>query len=446
MKSIVWTPLLLAVSSLASGAESPVTVLEQTKALCRDYSAGFVHPEIELAYGKRINGPRGIGALESVEAVANLTVHGEHRPWGYGSGIEDLAYQNGMLIYALCDAEAATGEPLFAEMAQRAFRGLKRMSTISPVSGFIPRGPHPADGKTYYPDSSLDQHSLYVCGLWRFHNSRLSSPENKQWIEEMIVKVTRRLEKNHWSFLVEDDSRPSQAGGDMLPMRPAQAALLLAMLAVTHQVTGDSHWLDLYDRFGSEEGGRRWKLLAKEDDPKRPARYNNFSNQDMLRTETLRRIEPDPDRRGVLRRRIVRTAEGMLTSSYFKQWTRMWLMSESWAPGASDEVANAYLKPLGINLESEVTVMDMWQRFNQDLLSPEMLPGQRNRYEPMTLAVPALVWQIALLSQDPGLIRQVRPAVEEMFERVDFDRIDLGWTYNYAVLAALWNVAGLTRG
>lgn len=49
MKSIVWTPLLLAVSSLASGAESPVTVLEQTKALCRDYSAGFVHPEIELA-------------------------------------------------------------------------------------------------------------------------------------------------------------------------------------------------------------------------------------------------------------------------------------------------------------------------------------------------------------------------------------------------------------
>ena len=80
-------------------------------------------------------------------------------------------------------------------------------------------------------------------------------------------------------------------------------------------------------------------------------------------------------------------------------------------------MANAYLKPLGLTLDSEVTVMDMWKRFHQDLLSPEMLPGQRNRYEPITLAVPAMVWQIALLSQDPPLIRQVRPAVEEMFER-----------------------------
>ena len=119
----------------------------------------------------------------------------------------------------------------------------------------------------------------------------------------------------------------------------------------------------------------------------------------------------------------------------------MWLMSETWTPGASDEVANAYLKPLGLTLESEVTVMDLWKRFNQDLVSPEMLPGQRNRYEPITLAVPAMVWQIALLSQDPQLVRQVRPAVEEMFERVAFERIDLGWAYNYAVLAALWNVA-----
>jgi hypothetical protein len=158
--------------------------LERTKSLCRGYTEGFVHPILELAYGKRLNGPRGIAVLESVEAVAQRTVHGELRPWGYGSGIEDLAYQNGMLIYALCDAEAATGEPLFAEMARRAFRGLKRMSTISPVSGFVPRGPHPADGKTYYPDSSLDQHSLYVCGLWRYHDSRLATAEERQWIAQ----------------------------------------------------------------------------------------------------------------------------------------------------------------------------------------------------------------------------------------------------------------------
>jgi hypothetical protein len=39
------------------------------------------------------------------------------------------------------------------------------------------------------------------------------------------------------------------------------------------------------------------------------------------------------------------------------------------------------------------------------------------------------------------MILQVRPAVHEMFDRVDFQQIDLGWAYNYAVLAALWDVA-----
>jgi hypothetical protein len=166
----------------------------------------------------------------------------------------------------------------------------------------------------------------------------------------MIVQVLQRFEKNNWSFLTEDDSAPSHAGGDMLPMRPAPAALLLALLAAAHQVTADKHWLELYSRFGNEEHGKRWKLLAQDDDPQRPPRYNNFTNQDMLRTETLRRIESDRARKAILRRRIERTAEGMLKSSYLKQWNRMWLMSETWTPGDSDEVANAYLQPPGVEL------------------------------------------------------------------------------------------------
>ncbi len=171
MKLLVWILVLLATPSLVGAADSARVQLERTQSLCRGYTEGFVHPALELAYGKRLNGPRGSEVLESVEAVAKRTVHGELRPWGYGSGIEDLAY---------------------------------------------------------YSDSSLDQHSLYVCGLWRYYNSPLATAEEKPWIARMIVQVLRRFEKNNWSFLTEDDSAPSHAGGDMLPMRPTPAALLLA--------------------------------------------------------------------------------------------------------------------------------------------------------------------------------------------------------------------------
>jgi len=155
LASLLLAPL--AALNAAEHAHSDTHLLERTQALCRGYTEGFVSPATDLAYGKRLNGPRGIAVLEKPEEVAQGRVQGEHRPWGYGSGIEDPAYQTGMLLFALCDAEETTGDVYFAELARRVFRGLKRMSTISPVEGFVPRGPHPADGKSYYRDSSLNR-------------------------------------------------------------------------------------------------------------------------------------------------------------------------------------------------------------------------------------------------------------------------------------------------
>jgi hypothetical protein len=415
---------------------------ERTKALCRSYVEGFVSPATDLVYGKRLNGPRGLAVLESPAEIANGRVGGEQRPYGYGSGIEDTAYQTGMLLFALCDAEEATGDPYFAELARRAFRGLERMSTLSPVEGFVPRGPHPADGKTYYRDSSLDQHSLYVCGLWRYHRSRLASPAEKESIRAIIGKVIRRLEKAQWIIKVEDGSAPSKAGGSMLLWEPRTAALLLMMLAAAHDVTGDAHWKDEYDRFSGEQDGRRWALLAKEIDRSRERRYTLFMNQHALRVETLRRIEPSAERKAVLRRHLEATAEDMLAAPYFRAWRSLdWIGEESWEDASKKEVANAYLQPLGVTLDSPVTVMDLWRKFDLNRVSPPALRGRRNRYEPIALATPAMVWQIALLSRKPELIRQVQPVVCEMLERVDFNRIDLGWASNYAILVALWNVA-----
>ncbi len=419
-------------------------LLDRVKQLCRSYTEGFVHPATDLAYGKRLNGPRGIAVLESPAEIAKGNVRGEYRPWGYGSGIEDLAYHNGMLLFALCDAEQSTGDPFFAEMARRAFRGLRGMSTLSKAEGFVPRGPHP-DGKSYYPNSSRDQHSLYVCGLWRYHRSRLASETDRQWIGEMVAKVLRRLERDGWSFQVEDGSMAAHAGGSMLKPEPTTAALLLMMLAAAHDLTGDAHWKEAYDRFGSEEDGRRWTLLARRidrsRDPRRP-RWTLFNNQDALRTETLRRIEASDERRTILRGRIADMAQDMLSAPYFRSWRRLdWIGDEPADTAEADAVANTYLKPLGLSVESSATVMDLWKHYDPNRTPTATLGRRSNRYEPILLATPAMVWQIALLSESPELTGRVRPAVSEMLQRVDFQRLDSAWAYNYAVLAALWDLA-----
>lgn len=415
-------------------------VVAEVLRLCENYERGFFSSATDLAYGARLDGPRGTAVLERPEEVSRRCVRGEYCPWGYGSGIENVAYHNGMLLYALCDAEAATREPALAALARRTFRGLIRLAMLSPVSGFVPRGPHPEEPSLYYPDSSLDQHGVFVCGLWRYYRSDLATPAERDTIRPTIGAVLRRFEANAWAILVEDGSTAAHAGGDMLPMRPTQSAFLLTLLAIARDVTEEPRWRSAYERFSEESGGRRWQALAAHNPESPDARFNNFMNQDALRLHTLRRLEADPVRREILRRRLARTARGMLASDYIRQWNLSWLMSEPWHPNDA-ETANAYLRPLGLSLESRVSIMDLWRRCNVDLVSPETLPGQRNRYEPITLAVPALAWQIALLSGDAELLATVAPAVTEMLRRVDFARIDLGWAYNYAVLAALWRLA-----
>jgi len=165
------------------------------------YMDGFCHSNTNLMYGQRLNGPNGIAVFESPEQIAKEQVKGKYMPYGYGSGIQDPGLLNGMFLFALCDAFDATEDPYLADLARRIFKGLKLVGTISPVSGFVPRGPHP-DGKSYYRDSSLDQHSLFVCGLWRYYHSPIANDEEKTFIRDALHKFAKRMEKNGWTLMV----------------------------------------------------------------------------------------------------------------------------------------------------------------------------------------------------------------------------------------------------
>lgn len=445
---ILLTVLLLAPLTALRAAEEtqPATnTLERAKALCREYTAGFVHPATDLAYGHRINGPKGVDALEMPSEIMAGRVRGADRPMGYGSGIEDLAYHNALLLYALCDAEDRTGDPLFAEMAHRAFRGLKRMSELSPHRGFVPRGPHP-DGKSYYKDSSLDQHTLYLCGLWRFYHSRLITAEEKAALREIVRAVTMRLQNAGWAIQVEDGKAKSWEGGSMLVHDGKMPLVLLCMTAIAADVLDDAGLRADHQRFASEGNGRRFASLATPLDTTRPRRYTMFQNQHIVRAETLRRIETDPRRRDILHRRTVETAADMLKCAYLHAFRALeWLGGEPTKDAGLIPAANRYLAPLGLTFDSPITSLELLRKFDPGRRNPETPGNHGQRYEGVALANPAMVCQIALFSGEPEHIAAIRPSIDYLLTKVDWKEVNMGWAINYAVLAVLWDVAATER-
>ena len=86
--------------------------IDIAKLILKKYLNGFCYKN-NIVYGLRLNTEKGLSVLESVENVRKGIAAGIYKPWGYGSGIEDCAYQTGTLLYALCEAYEATGEEYF---------------------------------------------------------------------------------------------------------------------------------------------------------------------------------------------------------------------------------------------------------------------------------------------------------------------------------------------
>jgi len=407
--------------------------LEAIKKLCRMYMDGFCHSNTNLMYGQRLNGPNGIAVFESPEQIAKEQVKGKYMPYGYGSGIQDPGLLNGMFLFALCDAFDATEDPYLADLARRIFKGLKLVGTISPVSGFVPRGPHP-DGKSYYRDSSLDQHSLFVCGLWRYYHSPIANDEEKTFIRDALHKFAKRMEKNGWTLMVEDDSRIAHVGWCWLSMTPLNAEIMLSMVGAVQDVTGDEHWKQEYERFSNEADAKRWVLLDQEET--RLPCYTLYSSQNDYRLITLARLERDPKRKAIAQRRVQRRAQDMLTCDFFTHWRRL-----DWIGKRPEPVVNEFLKPLGLSVDRKATVFDLWDAFDPEWRSPKLSDGTRPWGQGMGLQIPMMAWQVALLGEDPKSVCEAHLQVPNVYEKINFSRTHSGWTFNYAVVLALLDLA-----
>ena len=130
--------------------------------------------------------------LPTAEEVRNQLPN----PCGWGTGMEDSTINNGAMLALICDRYLVTGEKEMFEAAEKMYRGLKACGTVHGVPGFVARSICPEDGKSVYNNSSRDQYTHYVHGLWKFYRSQLSTPEIKEEIRQLLSDVAYFMDKS----------------------------------------------------------------------------------------------------------------------------------------------------------------------------------------------------------------------------------------------------------
>jgi len=368
---------------------------------------GFGHANTKVCYHHRLNGSKGISVLSSPDEIAKRMARGKPMPYGYGSGIQDVALENGQFLFALCDAYDATRDDYLAETARGIFSGLKLVATVSPEPGFVPRGPHP-DGKSYYPDSSRDQHCAFVEALWRYSVSPLATGDDKAFIVDTLSKVARRMERNGWVIKVEDGRHMAHVGWGWKQHTTIGAATLLSVLAAARETTGDEHWAQLFNRFSQESDGIRWRLLSAEHCQWRP--FTLYSNQFMTSLALLARTESDPSRVRQLRALVKAMAERALRTNVFDEshWRRL-----DWGGKRSAREVAKDLAPFDLSLAQPTSVFDLCRKFDPELMAARSWQSRRVNGK-LLFGIPTVAFHKALLSEDPALVQEIAPYVRRM--------------------------------
>lgn len=171
-------------------------------------------------------------------------------PCGWGGGMEDSVINGGVALDMYIDRGNSV-------MARKIFTGLAGCAAIAGVPGFVARSISPRDGKSFYPESSRDQYTHFVYGLWEYFNSPLAGAEEKKEISGLLAEVAGFCEEhvteaNGWTLPRADFGTPRSSVCKLWHVAPHEAARLPMFYAAAWAVTGDSHWFDMYRRYASE--------------------------------------------------------------------------------------------------------------------------------------------------------------------------------------------------
>lgn len=264
----------------------------------------FFSPKTQLFYDYLSSYEAGqeLAHLPTAEEVAKQFPN----PCGYSTGMEDCMILGGAMLSVLSDRYDVTHEPALKASIDQVFKGVKLCMTVHGVEGFVARGVSPKDGKNVYINSSRDQYTHCVHGLWQYYRSGLSDDSRKAEIRSLLRAVAERMIKyvtpeNNYDFL-RLDGKPCALGiCKMWEVQAHEAARLPMIYAAAWDATGDERYLKLY---------RQYVVPAVEQSAtpgeNKPA-YALLQMQCSL--EVLYELEKDPALKSRLRERMQHVAE-----------------------------------------------------------------------------------------------------------------------------------------
>ncbi len=221
---------------------------------------------------------------------------------GWATGMEDCAINGGVCLAAIVEGQAMGFD--LEDHIRRIYSGLRLLCTVSDRKGFLARGVRPEDGKSHYVNSSVDQYTHCLDGLWRYHRSAVCTDEHRGQIASIVADMCRCVEQDGFSLLTETGRE--SIFGDIGAFVPDRACRLLQMYRVGHAVTGEEHWLDVYWDKVNENGRARLADFTGGWDLSGWSVYALFQNQVALRD--LYELEDDAEVKEIYRQGLRKAA------------------------------------------------------------------------------------------------------------------------------------------
>jgi len=222
-------------------------------------------------------------------------------PCGYSTGMEDGAILGGAMLSVLCDRFAVTGEESLQKQAANVFEGLRRCVTVHGVRGFVARNVCPEDATSVYINSSRDQVTHFVHGIWQYYHSPLSDEATKQQIRVVLADVAERMiefvtPENDYDFLRADGQRCPLGICRMWNVQAHEAARLPMIYAAAWDVTRNERYREQWRKYAAE-------AIAQSATPgeHKPA-YALLQMQISL--EVLHALEPEPELKATIHARM----------------------------------------------------------------------------------------------------------------------------------------------
>lgn len=173
---------------------------------------------------------------------------------GYDTGMEDCMISAGVMLDLVVDKYAVTGDRQLAKCAEKIVEGIWKCSNVHNVPGFLARGISPFAPDHIYINSSRDQYTHVVYGLWKYYNSELIEDSGRKKVTKLLTAYADRMVRNvttenDYDALRANNTPDTRGISRMWEVKGNEAARLPMIYAVAWKVSGDNRYLHQLGRY-----------------------------------------------------------------------------------------------------------------------------------------------------------------------------------------------------